>query len=155
MGSWGKDNKKHVIARSVATWQSIFFGITRLRRSALPLFRLHTPHNKADPLIADRLPTNAERKGFEPLERKAFNGFRDRPDRPLRHLSFAALKAGSFMIKATSRRLAETEGFEPPKPFGLTVFKTAAIDHSAISPLQKYNNFPLVENFRRKKTFFR
>ena len=34
--------------------------------------------------------------------------------------------------------LAETEGFEPPKPFGLTVFKTAAIDHSAISPLQKY-----------------
>ena len=29
----------------------------------------------------------AERKGFEPLERKAFNGFRDRPDRPLRHLS--------------------------------------------------------------------
>ena len=43
--------------------------------------------------------------------------------------------------KGDLRRLAETEGFEPPKPFGLTVFKTAAIDHSAISPLQKYNFF--------------
>ena len=43
--------------------------------------------------------------------------------------------------KSDTRRFyaAETEGFEPPKPFGLTVFKTAAIDHSAISPLQKYN----------------
>ena len=83
----------------------------------------------------------AERKGFEPLERKAFNGFRDRPDRPLRHLSFLPSQTGSFIMKATYAALAETEGFEPPKPFGLTVFKTAAIDHSAISPLQKYNNF--------------
>ncbi len=74
----------------------------------------------------------AERKGFEPLERKAFNGFRDRPDRPLRHLSETGKK------ESDNCRLAETEGFEPPKPFGLTVFKTAAIDHSAISPLQKY-----------------
>ena len=30
--------------------------------------------------------------------------------------------------------LAEREGFEPPEPHGSTVFKTAAIDHSAISP---------------------
>ena len=29
---------------------------------------------------------------------------------------------------------AEREGFEPPEPLGSTVFKTAAIDHSAISP---------------------
>ena len=33
--------------------------------------------------------------------------------------------------------MAEKEGFEPPVPRGTTVFKTAAIDHSAISPLQK------------------
>ena len=33
--------------------------------------------------------------------------------------------------------LAEREGFEPPEPRGSTVFKTAAIDHSAISPRQK------------------
>ena len=32
-------------------------------------------------------------------------------------------------------RLAEREGFEPPVPCSTTVFKTAAIDHSAISPL--------------------
>ena len=29
---------------------------------------------------------------------------------------------------------AESEGFEPPEPFSSTVFKTAAIDHSANSP---------------------
>ena len=29
---------------------------------------------------------------------------------------------------------AEREGFEPPVPFSTTVFKTAAFDHSAISP---------------------
>ena len=37
--------------------------------------------------------------------------------------------------------LAESEGFEPPEPRGSTVFKTAAIDHSANSPRQKYINF--------------
>ncbi len=33
--------------------------------------------------------------------------------------------------------LAEKEGFEPPVPCGTTVFKTAAFDHSAISPSAK------------------
>jgi hypothetical protein len=38
--------------------------------------------------------------------------------------------------------LAEREGFEPPVPDGTTVFKTAAFDHSAISPgTQKYEFF--------------
>ena len=32
---------------------------------------------------------------------------------------------------------AEEEGFEPPVPCGTMVFKTIAIDHSAIPPLQK------------------
>jgi hypothetical protein len=32
---------------------------------------------------------------------------------------------------------AEREGFEPPDLLQSTVFKTAAIDHSAISPRQK------------------
>jgi hypothetical protein len=31
--------------------------------------------------------------------------------------------------------LAESEGFEPPSPCGLTVFKTAAFDRSANSPV--------------------
>ena len=30
--------------------------------------------------------------------------------------------------------IAEREGFEPPVPLSTTVFKTAAIDHSATSP---------------------
>src|SRR5450830_1167168 len=30
--------------------------------------------------------------------------------------------------------LAEEEGFEPPEPFGSTVFKTAALNHSATPP---------------------
>ena len=39
--------------------------------------------------------------------------------------------------------LAEREGFEPPEPRSSTVFKTAAIDHSAISPCKrKFVNFP-------------
>lgn len=33
--------------------------------------------------------------------------------------------------------VAENEGFEPPVPRGTTVFKTAAIDHSANSPGQR------------------
>ena len=36
---------------------------------------------------------------------------------------------------------AEKEGFEPPEPLGSTVFKTAAIDHSAISPIYYANIF--------------
>ena len=31
---------------------------------------------------------SAERQGFEPWVPKGYNGFRDRPDRPLRHLSW-------------------------------------------------------------------
>ena len=37
--------------------------------------------------------------------------------------------------------LAEREGFEPPEPRSSTVFKTAAIDHSAISPGAKVEHF--------------
>ena len=37
--------------------------------------------------------------------------------------------------------LAEREGFEPPEPRSSTVFKTAAIDHSAISPATKVLSF--------------
>ena len=39
-----------------------------------------------------------------------------------------------FFIRRT---LAESEGFEPPEPCGSTVFKTAAIDHSANFPVTK------------------
>ena len=37
-------------------------------------------------------------------------------------------------LKGHFKSLAENVGFEPTVPFGTTVFKTAAIDHSANSP---------------------
>jgi hypothetical protein len=45
--------------------------------------------------------------------------------------------------------IAEREGFEPPVPFGTTVFKTAAFDHSAISP-----GATKVEHFFIRNTVF-
>ena len=36
---------------------------------------------------------------------------------------------------------AEREGFKPPVPCGTAVFKTAAIDHSAISPMVIFHPF--------------
>ena len=48
--------------------------------------------------------------------------FRVRHNRPLCHLSLKYKKN------------AEREGFEPPEPCSSTVFKTAAIGHSATSP---------------------
>ena len=41
--------------------------------------------------------------------------------------------------------VAEKEGFEPPDPCRSTVFKTAAIDHSAISPGAKLHIFSFVQ----------
>ena len=38
----------------------------------------------------------AEREGFEPSVRKAYNGFRDRPVQPLRHLSKPTLGAAGI-----------------------------------------------------------
>ena len=50
--------------------------------------------------------------------------------------------------------IAERQGFEPRVPRGTTVFKTAAIDHSATSPkllFQKYFSFKAVQRY---KSFF-
>ena len=46
--------------------------------------------------------------------------------------------------------LAEREGFEPPDLLQSTVFKTAAIDHSAISPRQKYYFFVSISHWMKK-----
>lgn len=45
------------------------------------------------------------------------------------------------------RNLAENEGFEPPDLLQSTVFKTAAIDHSANSPCAKVQQFAELTNF--------
>ncbi len=46
-------------------------------------------------------------------------------------------KKGTFYENHQKSLSAEEKGFEPLEPFGSTVFKTAAIDHSAIPPLQR------------------
>ena len=55
--------------------------------------------------------------------------------------------------------VAEREGFEPPEAFTSTVFKTAAFDHSAISPYLIFavNNFYGLTRLRalREQSLFR
>ncbi len=46
---------------------------------------------------------------------------------------------------------AEKEGFEPPVPFGTTVFKTAALNRSAISPVQNYDSFSKLETVLHRR----
>lgn len=48
-----------------------------------------------------------------------------------------SIKQKTLTILSGPRFCAEREGFEPPEPLGSTVFKTAAIDRSAISPGQR------------------
>ena len=43
--------------------------------------------------------------------------------------------------RSCSVELAEEEGFEPPDLLQSTVFKTVAIDHSAILPGQRYTRY--------------
>ena len=49
------------------------------------------------------------------------------------------LRRGARLDLFLRLRVAESEGFEPPSPYGLTVFKTAAFDRSANSPLPVYD----------------
>lgn len=44
--------------------------------------------------------------------------------------------------------VAEEEGFEPPVPLGTTVFKTAAIDHSATPLIVEFSKQPLHDSYR-------
>ena len=39
-----------------------------------------------------------------------------------------------FILASKIKTMAEGEGFEPPRPCGPPVFKTGAINHSAIPP---------------------
>ena len=50
-------------------------------------------------------------------------------------MSFDKITIKKGSLKAS---FAEREGFEPPEVLPSTVFKTAAIDHSAISPVVIY-----------------
>ena len=48
---------------------------------------------------------------------------------------FVTLKLKKALQISVTPFSAEREGFEPPDPLRSTVFKTAAFDHSAISPV--------------------
>ena len=49
---------------------------------------------------------------------------------------------------------AERQGFEPRVPLGTTVFKTAAIDHSATFPNASPKGTPLSESVQRYTYFW-
>ena len=57
-------------------------------------------------------------------------------------------KSGCKFSINTECVLAEREGFEPPEPRSSTVFKTAAIDHSATSPGAKVTVFSVSPKHR-------
>ena len=63
----------------------------------------------------------AERRGFEP------------PDQfyPINRLAGGCLQPLGHL---SASPMAEGVGFEPTEPFGSTVFKTAALNHSATPP---------------------
>ena len=70
----------------------------------------------------------AEREGFEPSDQL--------PSRILSKDVHSATLPSLRLNKAnrSSMLMAEREGFEPPVSYPTTVFKTAAFNHSAISP---------------------
>ena len=78
--------------------------------------------------------------------------------------TFLGVKSGvHFTICWFSAFIAERQGFEPRVPRSTTVFKTAAIDHSATSPnssfkksfslkaMQRYKSFFILQTFLHKK----
>ena len=46
----------------------------------------------------------------------------------------------TYQRNVPSCYITEQGGFEPPVPRGTTVFKTAALNHSATAPNRKYNS---------------
>ena len=52
----------------------------------------------------------------------------------VRNAATSKEKPDNLLIIRILFLFAEGEGFEPPEPLSSTVFKTAAIDHSAIPP---------------------
>ena len=69
-------------------------------------------------------------------------------------MSYDTYRILKFFSDSYSRVLpAEREGFEPPEALTSTVFKTAAIDHSAISP-RNIENLPFSLSDCKGNTYF-
>ena len=58
------------------------------------------------------------------------------------------------MFLVTYKDFAERQGFEPRVPRGTTVFKTAAIDHSATSPKLPFRS-AFVESVAKVRLYFK
>ena len=85
---------------------------------------------KKNPTIYSLNPYWRRERDSNPRYSKEYNGFRDRPIRPLWHLSLRGLTKLS-----SCRRCGGERGIRTPGTLASsTVFKTAAFDHSAISP---------------------
>ena len=54
---------------------------------------------------------------------------------------FNMKKGANLVVARFAPFRAEREGFEPPEARTSTVFKTAAIDHSAISPINRAQRY--------------
>ena len=84
-----------------------------------------------------------------PWTTNVVNGFRDRPDRPLRHLSFT----GSGKIKATCESLGGDRGIRTPEAFRLNGFQDRRyrpLSHISAAKVQKLS---IKQVFCEKKTF--
>ena len=97
----------------------------------------------------------------------AYTRFPGVPLQPLEHLSLQLPTREKTLHKNRKQQkaaiLAERQGFEPRVPRSTTVFKTAAIDHSATSPkllyqkcfslkaVQRYEDILNLQEFSQKK----
>ena len=94
------------------------------------------PLSKSEGLTSE--PTHEIREGF--ASENSIGAYRsrlcrDKSPRPGKEKALCLLKKEKELLYGTPFFFfAEREGFEPPEPLSSTVFKTAAIDHSAISP---------------------
>ena len=69
------------------------------------------------------------------LEYRWIHTQRNRVDMAIFVTFFVTLKSKKALQISVAPFSAESEGFEPPDPLRSTVFKTAAFDHSANSPV--------------------
>ena len=95
----------------------------------------------SDELRITGMSTIADRLGFRPRNHDALGDRNDRYGSEFASVAVSGcrqlpltVQAPLIMTWGSYSELAEGEGFEPPKACTLVVFKTTAIDHSAIPP---------------------
>ena len=146
----------------VGTFLVHFFGYKKNYKVEIKLLVCYSERRGRDWLLRSRLslrltpfPSARRRGPCKPTAQKAAR----------RHLLFPHLrlqvnlrqryknKRYRFLDTFLLRGLAEREGFEPPEPRSSTVFKTAAIDHSATSPRDKSSTSFLIYQIFLEKNY--